>query len=263
MLISTYLGRWCEKQAFTIALDILLVDCGLKPAYLFDLACSSADQLCSFVQDAFKQKLITQQLCVVAVDTDLLICDRAKFGRFDDVDAWYNLPVVDVSSYLEEPRLLSVGWKDKHCGTVWCVLRDQLMRRPTSTTSENGLPYTRLCLTPEVNRTLVFGLLLEYPVVYWYDCQTSQENCLSMTPLSVQTVFVTLSVLAPESGLHSAIGNTVEHLAYSYSYPECLETELCSIIKKWSRALEEKLNYSAFQQPKFRAKTVALPVVAM
>jgi len=81
-------------------------------------------------------------------------------------------------------------------------------------------------LSPDVNRTTVFGLLLGYPIVYWYSNVTSADNCLSQVPLRVFRI--------------SAIDSTANGqptVVYSFTVPEQLYSHCKSFIDNWQKRL--------------------------
>lgn len=74
-------------------------------------------------------------------------------------------------------------------------------------------------LPPSVNRTTLYGVLLGYPVIYWYDDAADGYDggsCLSMTPLVVTTATVTFDLKG-----HCNDGPKKCEI-YSFSIPEAL-----------------------------------------
>jgi len=81
-------------------------------------------------------------------------------------------------------------------------------------------------LTPDVNRSTVFGLLLGYPVVYWYSNITSADNCLSHVPLRVFRI--------------SAVDSVVDShptVIYSFTVPQQLYSHCQLLIDNWQKRL--------------------------
>lgn len=81
-------------------------------------------------------------------------------------------------------------------------------------------------LSPEVNRTSVFGLLLGYPVVYWYSNVSSADNCLSQVPLRL---FRILTV--------DSMGDRPMTVIYSFTVPEQLYGHCQSFVDSWQKHL--------------------------
>ena len=81
-------------------------------------------------------------------------------------------------------------------------------------------------LSPDINRSTVFGLLLGYPVVYWYNNATSADNCLSHVPLRLFQI--------------SAVDSTVDSqpaVIYSFTIPEQLYSNCQFFIDNWQKQL--------------------------
>jgi len=81
-------------------------------------------------------------------------------------------------------------------------------------------------LSPEVNHTTVFGLLLGYPVVYWYSNVTSADNCLSQVPLRLFRILAVDS----KADSHSTV-------IYSFTVPEQLYSHCQSFVDSWQKHL--------------------------
>jgi len=90
---------------------------------------------------------------------------------------------------------------------------------------------TQFNIQPPVNmnRTTLYGVLLGYPVVYWYDDVNGAGNCLSMIPLQVITVSVPV--------------NTGNCDIYSFSFPEALLCECSESVNAWRSQLVEKYEH--------------------
>jgi len=81
-------------------------------------------------------------------------------------------------------------------------------------------------LTPDMNRSTVFGLLLGYPVVYWYKDVTTADNCLSHVPLRL------FRILAVDS-----TANSQPTVIYSFTVPEQLYSHCQFLIDSWQKQL--------------------------
>ena len=104
-----------------------------------------------------------------------------------------------------------------------------------------------------MNRTTVFGYLLDYPVLYWYD--NDGENCLSMVPL------INVKVTAEFGGDDLKVK---DHLAWSFSYPDCFQQTLSSRTSTWFLEIKRRVERQPlFKSVKFHEEKVTLPAVAM
>lgn len=72
-------------------------------------------------------------------------------------------------------------------------------------------------LNDEVNLCTVFGLILGYPAVYYFDDIDQSSSCLNMVPIVVLKV---------------CINETGEQL-FSFSYPQSLTPEVTSVVSDW------------------------------
>jgi len=107
----------------------------------------------------------------------------------------------------------------KLCQLLMQVVTEQL------TTWNTDDAFT-LELTPDVNQSTVFGLLLGYPVVYWYSNITSANNCLSNVPLRMFRI--------------SAVDSTADcqpSVIYSFTVPEQLYSHCQFLIDNWQKQL--------------------------
>lgn len=83
-------------------------------------------------------------------------------------------------------------------------------------------------LSPDVNRSTVFGLLLGYPVVYWYSDVTGADNCLSHVPLQL------IRITAVDS---TTTRDSEPTVIYSFTVPEQLYSHCHSQIDSWQKQL--------------------------
>lgn len=77
----------------------------------------------------------------------------------------------------------------------------------------------------QVNLCTIFGIVLGYPVIYYFDDNEKGSNCLSMTPLVVVKI-------------HD-VSSQIE--IFSFSYPQCLCHDLKLVVQDWvSRCTKDK-----------------------
>jgi hypothetical protein len=79
---------------------------------------------------------------------------------------------------------------------------------------------------PSVNQTTLYGLLLGYPVVYWYTdtYHTGHNTCLSLVPMTVTKAKLV------ESSSH-------QHVIYSFTVPQFLHHQCQQLIEHWTKQL--------------------------
>ena len=257
-LISEHLGRHHLKGCRELRLNLLSVDCGLKPALLLDFAVRSASHVRAFL-DAVKQAgLLKNDLLVVTIDVDILIVCPAAFERDNLTDLeklFSSVAFIDVSASLDSPRVIS--------GTSNCL-------QPTKTcfcrflSEENGARgITALPVSfsngDSANPSTLFGLFLGYPVVYFYDMSlASQDNCLSMVPLV--NFAVTGTVLQSGDQALSARDHTV----LSFTVPEVFVEEVEGRVVTWFDGKRDSGGWGGvFAALKLDRRVVQLPRVCL
>ena len=243
-LIEKYLGKHCAKFTTKLACDVLLVDAGLKTSFLFDYACVSGDTLNNFVMGIRKEMLVKNKLIVAKVEEDIFICNlQMTRQRVED------LTIVDVSGNLKEPVLVDDRASNK-------ILQAMVSEIEGCLEQNRSNSHLDIQLSEFVNRTTAFGYLLDYPVLYWYETNTGcDKNCLSMVPLK------SVKVLAQ---FRTGDCNTKEHLAWSFSYPECFHEILRTRITTWfHKVIELCEKQTVIENVNLQEESVLLPHVAL
>jgi len=110
-------------------------------------------------------------------------------------------------------------------------------------------------LPADINRSTVFGLLLGYPVVYWYSDITRADNCLSHVPLRMFSI----------SAMNSTAANQPT-VIYSFTVPELLYSHCKFLIDNWQNklfALVSTLHTDWIYSLHVDCKIIVQPVVCM
>ena len=242
--IRKYFGKQCVKHAEKLALDVLLVDVALKTSFLLDYTCVDANTVHDFALSIKKEELVKNELTVIIVDDDVFICN---FQMLED--SIQNRIVVNVAASLAQPAVLNERLADG----ILTAIRFEIDKYIEDFKDKRECSVLDLKFSSSVNRTTVFGYLLDYPVLYWYD--NDVENCLSMVPL------INVKVAA-EIGDDDF--NLKDHLAWSFSYPDCFQQTLSSRISTWFLEIKRRAErQSLFKSVKFYEEKVTLPVVAL
>lgn len=96
----------------------------------------------------------------------------------------------------------------------------------------------------EWNLCTAFGVLLGYPVVYWFEGGADAGNCLAMEELNVVRVrSVTATVGRPEGARRMTAHDDV----YSFSFPVVLEGELRPHVDAWWQRLRARAAANDFE----------------
>lgn len=214
------------SQSLDVFIQVLAVDLGLKPALLYDTNSASSEQVQQYLSSLQFSQLVSKSLLTLNLNGNTLIINPATISfHISQMFCGGKVTVVDVSHSLEMPALC-----DPARGEFINMTQSlQLLLKGYEQHDKSEPIYVgEQC--EQWNLCTVFGILLGYPVTYWFDQNKSFENCLSMTPLTVTTASATW-----QSG---AAGHTC--CFYSFSVPSDLLQETQSNLKSWNICLQEK-----------------------
>lgn len=244
-LVSKHLGRKMRSKYKEILYNLLIVNNNIKPGYLFDCGCVNAKSLAGLIQDLYSLKMIQNPLNILTVGLDFVIINQNYMLMF--LEDKNSLPkCVNVSASLKKPKLMK---DNKIVVSAREIIRSNL--------SEGLVSIVELSVL-DFNVTSLFGVLLGYPVVYWYNTEDDKtENCLSLEPLRL--IEVRGYFHSNEQTLNSSF-----HQIYSFSIPECVFEELDFNAIKWFENLKRSVKWEIlFDDIELIEKTVTLPVVNM
>ena len=242
--IKSHLNKPCFKKQQAVICGILGVDHGVKPALLFDVASVSSVQLYSCIRNATAAGLVQSHLSVLEIDMDVfVVClDRLKSHLCGKAP----VKLVNVSGGLEHPAVLERTETEHIFHTIAMKIQDL-------PSQHEGV--LMVDFPEDVNRTTVFGILLGYPVVYWYPPRDTLDNCLSMVPLTVWKVTASFALTN---------GDTCAGEIYSFSAPRCVADDVDCVVKEFiacTRAWFDR--QTLFEDFRMDTDVVILPAVAM
>ncbi|KAK7479779.1 hypothetical protein BaRGS_00028959 [Batillaria attramentaria] len=233
-LTAQHLGKRLTGKWQHFMLDLLCVDYGLKPALLLDFAVADVSAVHSLLKALQDSNLLqSRQLKILCIGMDVLVVnmnvfrDRLLSDTCEEIFSQYCF--VDVSANLEKPEILSWDSDSLHpTRTCFLGLMDELQsEKETCSLSLDGDAVGHL-----PNPSTLFGVLLDYPVVYWYDMSVeAQENCLSMVPLTNFTLEA--AVTDRREGADSKGGQYKRHVIYSFSVPEAFAGLMLNMVDDW------------------------------
>ncbi|XP_059805980.1 UPF0739 protein C1orf74 homolog isoform X3 [Hypanus sabinus] len=244
-----------ESRCLQLLAEVLAVDCGLKPAFLFDYCLSSAEQIRRYVQELQKMGLLSEDLHILSIQDNILIINLDRTVRHLERALPENgVRVIDVSAHRDDPQLaeLLVSNQVKAQMDIICKhLRSQVIQKGRS---NSGFVTTSEICCSDWNLCTVFGFLLGFPVSYWFDFNKSFENCLGMTQLQAFTI----SAFCPR------ITKNLKHRMYSFSVPGSLYPDLHSTIETWQRDLQSDFNQQfSFSDLCISTEAVCLPCITL
>ncbi|XP_048738738.2 UPF0739 protein C1orf74 homolog isoform X2 [Ostrea edulis] len=191
-LIHAHLGCTLKHRVREIKSNIEFVDLGLKTAYLLDFGVSSLQPLVNLITDLKNHNYIQCHLKALEIGMDYVVVNSEEFlNRHSELDKLVKF--VDISSNIKTPKILDMNDALNNVKAL-CF----------SLVSENAVSKTET----DVNLSSVFGVLIGYPVVYWFDSDSLKSMGNSQVVQHVEVV-----------GRRS---DRQTDVVYSFSYPDCL-----------------------------------------
>nr|XP_057944126.1 UPF0739 protein C1orf74 homolog [Doryrhamphus excisus] len=236
-------------QSLDMAAQLSAVDLSLKPSLLYDTNSASAEQVHQYLRLCQSSQLVSESLVTLDLNgSSLIVNPPVVCSILERVLQNGGPAVIDVCHSLEKPAIA-----DAVKGGLKSIAQDLLfLLRGCDAADDKGVYVAQR--SDEWNLSAVFGLLLGYPVTYWFDQTESFENCLSMTPLLVTTAHATWQA---DAASHKCC-------LYSFSIPVHLQTETHSYLEDWKRGLQERFQQqNVFQDLAVRQSSVTLPSVCL
>ena len=222
---------------------MVAVDAGIKPSFLFDYAFIAASTIFDWINRLHAEKLTSNLLTVLDIEEHVFICNfnqlQCSLLQAKSADNKHPI-VIDISSNLKHPVSLTSA-ESLNIITLCLegVIGDflQLNEQPSEVVAVE--------IFADINRTTLFGLLLSYPVLYWYS-STSCGNCLGMISLNNTTVLLKLQ--------------NEKTLVYSFSFPVQFKNICDEVVRIWWKEICSRQSGFALN---FSSNIVISPVVSM
>ncbi|XP_050930313.1 UPF0739 protein C1orf74 homolog [Lates calcarifer] len=214
-------------QSLDLAAQVSAVDLGLKPTLLYDSNGASSEQVQQYLSSLQFSQLVSKSLLTLDLNGNSLIVNPVTVrSNLELVLRGSGVAAIDICPSLERPTIT-----DLLRGEMKSTIQDLLLLlRESEQLKEAEKPLYVGEKCEEWNLCTVFGLLLGYPVTYWFDQTKSFENCLSMAPLMVTTAAATWQ--AEATGHRCCL--------YSFSVPAVLLKETQSNLEDWNLRLQER-----------------------
>lgn len=277
-IIVKRLGKTFQKHWKRLAIDILSVSTAVKPSFLVDYGTRrTTEDWRGVSQELFDQGLVDSDtpLDVLNVDdgSDVFLIHKTVFEKLTVTDM--HTQIVDVSADIglqqTGPKLLTTDVKRKLLNEMITAVQDIVVQSGDS--DERTSSVIQMQPPDCVNRTSLYGLILGYPVAYWYKLTDGQrsENCLDMQPLCVNKLAFQLSCVGDDS-------NCVKHdqrfptkksedpgsVVFSFSYPEEFDNALQADIVSWLSEIKSRVSkQGTFSDCTLSKEMITLPVVAL
>ncbi|KAM3935718.1 UPF0739 protein C1orf74 homolog isoform 1-T2 [Leptodactylus fuscus] len=240
------------KRSLTqrLAAEILAVDCGLKPCFLYDFGTADVLQIQRYLMELLQIGFIQGPLHILNMEGTILIINVPRAASY--LTMLLNsgeLHVIDVSATLKHPEMCD---KDSILG-IQSQLSNLLAHLTPYQSEVPGTISVADIPCTEWNLCTMFGFLLHYPAVYWFDTTRNFENCLSLTPLKLVTVKTSCCKL----GLQKIP-------MYSFTIPESVYHTLQLLLQAWTESLQHTFaTQHYFTDLDIIMETVILPAVAL
>jgi len=227
-------------QSVDLAMQVLAVDMGLKPALQEYLTSLQSLQLVS-------KSLLTMALSgnALIVNPAVVMSNLEQLLNIND-----NVIVINVCHSLETPSIVDPVNNDfRNMIRELLIMLRQFVQQPEV---EKTLYIEEKC--SGWNLCSLFGIVLGYPATYWFDQNRSFENCLAMTPLTVTKASATWKVCHGEHHV----------LLYSFSIPAVLHKDTQCNVDRWNLRLKERFQQqTVFSDLNVCQSVVTLPSVCL
>ncbi|KAL4645823.1 hypothetical protein GN956_G9041 [Arapaima gigas] len=247
--------RLSATECLSLAAQVRAVDSGLKPALLYDSNSVGPDQVRSYLCELQELGFVSRQLHLLVIDHSVLIVNlQLSIIHLEELLLHrMSVVVVDVGQQRTHPAVVdleSTGL-DKAVQGMLANLRELVQ----SSQSDGPLVHTLdIELLGNWNLCSLFGVLLGYPVTYWFNPQNNAANCLGMVPLQVTRV----------SALCKPISGSNRCYLYTFSVPQGLESVTRAARDLWAQRLRDVFDQqSTFAELSVSLETVCLPCVAL
>ncbi|XP_058259422.1 UPF0739 protein C1orf74 homolog [Hemibagrus wyckioides] len=238
-----------HSSCLDMAVQIIALDLGLKPAVLYDLNGACAEQIQRYVGSLQEAGVVTTALRILSISGNCLVVNSNLMKEhLSEVLKKNSLLTVDVCAWKEQPSLIVMDTNTKH------MVKDMLDYIMDKEDQHLSVIVVGEELYEQWNLCTLFGILLGYPASYWFDQAQSFENCLSMTPLVVNKVWVCWPVCDTK---HSSC-------LYSFSVPEVLWAEVDTVIQNWVERMRSRFcEQTVLIELSVSKETIILPAVAL
>ncbi|XP_023669249.1 UPF0739 protein C1orf74 homolog [Paramormyrops kingsleyae] len=238
----------CECRS--LAAQIQAVDLGLKPALLYDLNSAEPSQIQHYLRCLQAAGRVSKALHLLVMDGNVIIINLdVCILSLEELLRQNTVVLMDVSWGNAQPATADFRLSGMEASVrgVLDSLRTLMSDDPLICVVD-----TQTCAS--WNLCSLFGILLGYPAVYWFDLIHNAENCLGMVPLQVIRV----------TACWEAVARGNRCCLYSFSIPEELVSETQSALDTWCNRLRAQFSQqSAFSELAISTDRVCLPHVAL
>lgn len=274
MRIAFFGSKAARRHLSKVYLNIHAVDKHLKPCYLWDSFNAKPEEVRSYIEELRLSGDVDEHLCVFVVKDTIFVAHQENLkNHLFDLCVNNATCIVDVSGK-RTPEVLPASKTGAMLKSIYQNISRLLLNSSNSSWDQNSTQSKRPWLPGPVeyglemcNLTTLFGALLGYPVLYWYECHKSTDCYDSIDPLSM----VPLRVYCVVAHVEHADMNVLlkrpiptEHELFSFSIPEMLLEKTSKTVDDWYNNIRSRCNCKClFSDVQMVHKNVVLPSVAM
>ena len=260
--IRNCLGKRCRlkrKTICSIIANINAVLLGLKPAFLLDQFQCSAETFVKLVMLVFEKQcseiklesfkillfennelfFINVEVCIFNVENHLkkIICLNHVESLVPNFDNLMQV-VVNISDTLKKPESYFHSSENVRSKILLLYESILLALKQFSSAKDSArhqiVQIQQYAMPTSNNLCSVYGILLNYPFVYWFDQSKSEEACINMTELCVVKLLIPKGKYCDRKLLHEI---------YSFSFPKILSNSFNCVLQKWKKDAKEKVKH--------------------
>nr|XP_033773614.1 UPF0739 protein C1orf74 homolog [Geotrypetes seraphini]XP_033773615.1 UPF0739 protein C1orf74 homolog [Geotrypetes seraphini]XP_033773616.1 UPF0739 protein C1orf74 homolog [Geotrypetes seraphini] len=238
-------------SSLDLAAQVLAVDCGLRPGFLYDYNAAGVGPIRSYMEAVQTAGLTRCHWHLLVLAGNILILNAERATAYLEAVLRENMFIVDVSAARSCPGMCDPQILDH----IKRHIIDLLNHLKTIEKDSPEMISVSELSSVDWNLCTVFGMLLGFPASYWFSTDKGFENCLSLTPLRVFSV----QASCPEIS-----GSSRRFQLYSFSVPEALCVLMKEHLDAWSESLKHILEgQTSFQDLSIATETVSLAAVAL
>lgn len=213
---------WTGHRIEKLAQQLFFIGKGLKTGFVWDIGLMQAETANDLLDKLKEAKLVQQSLILFKIGDDFGIVDATAIGSLK----FEHFCFINISKCLSSPKVVSESCKESSMiQNMFDEVCQQIKLTRTGQIWTIQLDPSSACFPT------VFGILIGYPIVYWYDVAESDENCLAGLPLEV------FQVGLPSGGMSD--DDVVPTI--SFSIPSCviLDGSVEGRLQAWNKTVTD------------------------
>ena len=269
----------------SLVANVLAVILEIKQAYLIDQISCTSETVLKFINLVIQESDMVKhcaasKFCILLFDNGEIFFINLNSCIINlsslitslvtnEMPQNLNSTIVNVSGSLVHPKTFNSSCQSEQskilfdCKSILSTLEETQKiisdsKNPKAKTEQNNVGIFKCLFEPGLNLCTAYGILLNYPFVYWFDNKVNSETCLSMIPLVVEKVFIPCNLY---SKLKDKSKNRFEII--SFSYPECLHSDLNDILQNWKTVIKSKLSLIFLSKYTLKEFSIIVPCIVL